>query len=791
VKTKVLIASMTLLAASIVLIAFLTGCERGGVSERRYDYLNAEHQSLKGAYPPTPESGAEAQKMEARGYDISDLVDALAEHPEWGGMRGYGGAMGGMGMGGMGGYPGGQVPPGYGQRMGMMGGMGGYGGMMGGMGGVRMAVPESESATARILAELATVREDEIWVVARETPEGPQAAGPEYETPGSGAMLAQIQEKRVPLPLKHTDVKGKVSGYIATVEVVQQFQNPFGEKIEAVYVFPLPENAAVNEFIMVIGDRRIRGIIRERQEAERIYVEARRQGHVASLLTQERPNIFTQKVANIEPGKQIDVHIKYFNTLAYADGWYEFTFPMVVGPRFNPPCSTDGVGAVGRGHAGLSGQSTEVQYLKPNERSGHDISLAVDLDAGVKIEEIACASHAIEKSRSGSEKLHVQLSPLDNIPNKDFVLRFRVAGETIKSALVTHRDERGGFFTLMLYPPQSLEHVKRAPMEMVFVLDCSGSMDGQPIAKSKEAVKRALRKLGPDDTFQVVRFSVAASQFGPEPVAATPQNVQRALAYVDGLQGEGGTMMIEGIKAALDFPHDRRRLRLVSFMTDGYIGNEAQILAEIHQRLGDARIFSFGIGSSVNRYLLDRMAKLGKGAVAYIGLNDDSAEAVDNFYDCISHPALTDVQIDWGRMEVSEVYPRRVPDLFVGRPIILTGRFQGTTHTTIRVSGCVGQSEKEIRIPVEFDRSAPTHPGLACVWARRRIEDLATRTTYDMNSNLPGEIKQVALQYGLMSAYTAFLAVDSTRTTQGDHGVTVAVPVPVPDGVRYDTTVQD
>lgn len=701
------------------------------------------------------------------------------------------------GAGMMGGYGGGQVPPGSAGGMAGMGGMGGYGGMMGGMGGmamrgdVRMAVPESESATARILAELATVGEDEIWVVARETPEGPPAPGPEYDTPGSGAMLAQIQEKRVPLPLKHTDVKGKVSGYIATVEVVQQFQNPFGEKIEAVYVFPLPENAAVNEFIMVIGARRIRGIIRERQEAERIYVEARRQGYVASLLTQERPNIFTQKVANIEPGKQIDVHIKYFNTLAYADGWYEFTFPMVVGPRFNPPCSTDGVGAVGRGHAGLSGQTTEVQYLRPNERSGHDISLAVDLDAGVKIEEIACSSHAIEKSRAGSEKLHVQLSPLDNIPNKDFVLRFRVAGETIKSALVTHRDERGGFFTLMLYPPQSLQCVKRAPMEMVFVLDCSGSMDGLPIAKSKEAVKRALRKLGPDDTFQVVRFSVAASQFGPEPVAATPQNVQRAIAYVDGLQGEGGTMMIEGIKAALDFPHDRRRLRLVSFMTDGYIGNEMQILGEIHQRLGDARIFSFGIGSSVNRYLLDRMAKLGKGAVAYIGLSDNSTEAVDNFYDCISHPALTDVQIDWGKMEVSEVYPRRVPDLFVGRPIILTGRFEGTTHTTIRVSGGLGQSEKEIRIPVEFDRSAPTHPGLACVWARQRIEDLATRTAYDMNPNLPGEIKQVALQYGLMSAYTAFLAVDSTRTTQGDHGVTVAVPVPVPDGVRYDTTVQD
>jgi Ca-activated chloride channel homolog len=250
-------------------------------------------------------------------------------------------------------------------------------------------------------------------------------------------------------------------------------------------------------------------------------------------------------------------------------------------------------------------------------------------------------------------------------------------------------------------------------------------------------------------------------------------------------------MMIEGIKAALDFPHDSRRLRLVSFMTDGYIGNEVEILGEIHQRLGDTRIFSFGIGSSVNRYLLDRMAKLGKGAVAYVGLNDDSTEAVDRFYDCISHPALTDVRIDWGNMEVSEVYPRQVPDLFVGRPIILTGRFKGTTRTTIRVAGQVGQSEKELRIPVEFDKAAPTHPGIACVWARKRIEDLATQTTYDTNPDLPGEIKQVALQYGLMSAYTAFIAVDSTHTTQGDHGVTVAVPVPVPDGVRYDTTVQD
>src|SRR4030042_697665 len=244
----------------------------------------------------------------------------------------------------------------------------------------------------RMPAELLNVTADEIWVIAKaET----QAVPADEDTPGSGAMLARLpkEEKEIPLPLKHTDVKGQIRGYIATVEVTQQFHNPYDEKIEAVYVFPLPQNAAINEFIMTIGERRIRGIIRERQEAEQIYQKAKSQGHAASLLTQERPNIFTQKVANIEPGKQIDVNIKYFNTLDYTDGWYEFVFPMVVGPRFNPPGYTDGVGAVARGKTGISGQKTEVQNLKPGERSGHDISLAVDIDAGVAIEEISCPSH--------------------------------------------------------------------------------------------------------------------------------------------------------------------------------------------------------------------------------------------------------------------------------------------------------------------------------------------------------------------------------------------------------------
>jgi Ca-activated chloride channel family protein len=633
---------------------------------------------------------------------------------------------------------------------------------------------------------------EELWVIERSAEQASEPA-PDEEAPGCGTLKAKLPNatEEVPMPLEHTDVHAAISAYIATVDVTQKYHNPYDEKIEAVYVFPLPQNAAVNEFLMTIGERRIRGIIREREEAEKIYIEARRQGYVASLLTQERPNIFTQKVANIEPGKRIDINIRYFHTLAYGDGVYEFVFPMVVGPRFNPPGMTDGVGAVARGAHGRSGQRTEVQYLAPHERSGHDIAVNVDIDAGVKIEGVTSPSHAIVATAQSPERITVALSPNDRIPNKDFVLRYTVAGKRIKSALLTHRDERGGYFTLMLFPPAELAQVSRAPMELIFVLDCSGSMSGQPIAKAKQAVARALRRLGPDDTFQIIRFSNNASQLGPKPIAATPKNVQRGLDYLASLNGGGGTMMIEGIKAALDFPHDPERLRVVSFMTDGYIGNDAQIIGEVHKRLGASRLFSFGVGSSPNRYLLDRMAILGRGAVAYVGLDESAGQAVDAFYERISHPAMTDIEIDWGGMRVSDVYPRGIPDLFVGRPVILTGRFEGQGKTTVRVTGKAGPRRPEIALAVDLDDASMAHTGLPSVWARMQISDLANQATHGDNAELGRRIRQVALEYGLMSAYTSFVAVDSASQTAGDHGTSVSVAVPVPEGVRYETTVAE
>lgn len=636
---------------------------------------------------------------------------------------------------------------------------------------------------------------EEVWIISR--PAVPAADARDDDSPGTGAMVASLprrdaEPETIPLPLEHTSVHAALVGYVGTVDVTQQFKNPFDQKIEAVYMFPLPEKSAVSEFVMTIGERRIRGILREREEAEEIYAEARAQGYQASLLTQQRPNIFEQKVANIEPGKRIDVDIRYFQTLSFRDGWYSFVFPTVVGPRYNPPGSADPVLALPRQDTGHAGDAA-VRYLRPNERSGHDISITVDLDAGVDIEEIV-ASHRIVETQSGPTKAHVELASQTTLPNKDFTLDFRVAGETLKSNLLTYIDDETGqgYFTFMLYPPAAIDRLERQPLELVFVLDCSGSMNGEPIAQAKDAIIAALDRLTPDDTFQIIRFSNEASQLGRVPLHATSENRRAAREYVRGLSGTGGTQMIEGIKAALDFPHDPERLRFVTFLTDGYIGNEAEILGAIHDRLGDSRIFSFGVGSSVNRYLLERMAGVGRGAVAYLGLEDSGREVMDLFFDRVSHPALIDVDIDWGGMRVSNVYPSELPDLFVGRPVVVTGKFTGEPgNASIRGRAAGRVLDYEIPYANGGTGDGSTHAFLPNLWARLRIAELNDRLawTADRNVELANEIRATALEYGLMSDYTAFVAVDASQVTSGDHGTTVFQAVPVPDGVRYETAV--
>jgi len=489
-------------------------------------------------------------------------------------------------------------------------------------------------------------------------------------------------------------------------------------------------------------------------------------------------------VANIEPGKQIDINIRYFHTLAFDDGWHEFVFPMVVGPRFNPPGATNSIDALPR-EAQVTGGDPAVRYLRPGERSGHDVSVHVDLHAGVAVERIRCPSHQVDIREHSPTHATVALRPEGHIANKDFVLRYRVAGDHVKAGMVTARDERGGFFSLMVYPPAELRRAQRQPVEIVFVLDCSGSMSGKPIEQAKAAIRRGLDSLQPGDSFQLINFSMSAGQLGRQPLEATPRNIERARRFLANLDAEGGTMMIEGIKAALDFAHDPARLRFVCFLTDGYIGNEPEILAAIEARLGHSRIFSFGVGSSPNRYLMNSMARIGRGAVAYLGEEDDGAAVMSAFFERICYPALTDIAINWNGLRASETFPARVPDLFAGRAIMLAGRFDEDPLRPLTITGKLGG--RVLNVPVTIERSQRPARSIASVWARTKIAAL-TDKMLSTEESLGTAIRQLALDFDLTSPYTAFVAVDSASATSGDSKPSRQA-VPVPEGVSFDKTV--
>jgi Ca-activated chloride channel homolog len=322
---------------------------------------------------------------------------------------------------------------------------------------------------------------------------------------------------------------------------------------------------------------------------------------------------------------------------------------------------------------------------------------------------------------------------------------------------------------------------------MVFVVDTSGSMSGKPLAQARAAINAALDRLERGDTFQVMNFSSDVKQFESRPVPATRENIERARNYVNALGGQGGTEMLSGIRAALSFPRDPERMRFVTFLTDGYIGNEADIFGEVQRTIGDARIFSFGVGSSVNRYLLDGLATEGRGTVAYLGLDDSAADVMKYYFERISRPAMTDVAIDWNGVNATDVYPARLPDLFPGRPIVVTGKFSGKIDD-VGVRGRLGANAVSFDVEAAGDSR---QPALRSLWARLRIEDLARRQTLtgDPVGELADAIRTTALEHSLMSAYTSFVAVDASERTAGERGTTVNQAVPVPAGVRYDTTV--
>lgn len=614
-------------------------------------------------------------------------------------------------------------------------------------------------------------------------------AAPEGVTQGSLQVVDPQGKVRGVCPLKHTDVKAEISGFLSRVRVTQEFENPFKDKIEAVYTFPLPQSAAVDDMTMIVGERTVRGKILRREEAQAVYEAAKANGQVASLLDQERPNIFTQSVANIMPGEKVTVEISYVETLKYEDGAYEFSFPMVVGPRYVPGTPTKERGA---GFSPDTDKVPDASRITPRPapagmRAGHDISLDVTLDAGVPVDALKSNSHEVEVEKSDISHAHVRLKNMSEIPNRDFILKYEVAGQKIEDAMLTHRTDKGGYFTLILQPPDRVTAEDVMPKELVFVLDTSGSMSGFPIEKAKETMKLALDGLYPQDTFNLITFAGDTRILFEKPVAATKENLRKAQAFLSSSEGGGGTEMMKAIRAALDPSDAQDHVRIVCFMTDGYIGNEMEIIGEV-QKHQNARVFSFGIGSSVNRFLLDKMAEYGRGEVEYVSLDDDGSAAARRFHERVRNPLLTDISVDWNGLPVSDVYPQRIPDLFSAKPVILSGRYTQGATGTIRLRGKMSGRDFVKEIPVQLPEAQAQHDVLATLWARRRIDDLMGQDFNgiqqgNMKPELQETITQLGLEYRLMTQFTSFVAVEEMTITDGGKPRRVDVPVEIPEGV--------
>lgn len=578
-------------------------------------------------------------------------------------------------------------------------------------------------------------------------------------------------------PLKNTAVRAEISGFVARVFVTQEYSNTTGRKIEALYTFPLPSRAAVDDMTLITGNRTIKASIKEREEARRIYDEARNRGNVAALLDQERPNVFKQFVANIEPGAQVKITLSYAETLKYEEGDYEWSFPMVVGPRYVPRHAQETAGM-------------NPKYAPPETRAGHDLSLEVTLDAGLPVREMRSKTHEIDVQRPSPNRASLHLAQRKVIPNKDFILQYSVAGEKIADTLIAHRGPLGGYFTFVLQPPERVTAEDVTPKELIFVLDTSGSMSGFPIEKAKEAMKFALDGLYPRDTFNLITFAGDTSILFPQPAPATRENLATAQAFLAARRGSGGTEMMKAIRAALAPSGDRDHVRIVCFMTDGYVGNDFEIVNEVKRNPG-ARVFSFGIGSSVNRFLLSKMAEEGRGEVEFVGLQDDGSAAARRFHERIRNPLMTDISLQWNGLPVDEVYPKRIPDLFSAKPVLVHGRYSQGATGTLTLRGLMNGKPFVRNIKVSLPGAQPEHATMATLWAREKVEDLMSRDWNALRNVSPEdatrrEITDLGLKFRILTQYTSFVAVEEQRVTEGGKAVVVEVPVEMPEGVSHE-----
>ncbi|MGK6309477.1 VIT and vWA domain-containing protein [Variovorax sp. DT-64] len=604
-----------------------------------------------------------------------------------------------------------------------------------------------------------------------------EAPGPRLKTESPYFFVKSDDPAVDALPLKATEVDVKVSGVIADVTVTQTYRNEGTRAIEARYVFPGSTRAAVSGLNVRLGDRLIAAQIREKQQARIDYDAAKKEGRTAALLEQHLPNVFQMNVANILPGDDVKVELRYTELLVPQAGNYQFVFPTVVGPRYNSPQSENR-------NARWVAQPALRAGVAPNT----SFKMKVALDTPLGIKEVRSATHAIDVGkRDNDQQADITLARTgESANNRDFVLDWRLAGEKIESGLMLYRgqgENAENFFLAMVEPPKSVAANAISPRDYIFVVDISGSMHGFPLETAKVLLERLIGGLRPSDTFNVLLFSGSSKMLSPQSVPATRANIEQALSTIRNYSGGGSTELIPALKRVYAEPKPEEVSRTVVVVTDGYVTVEREAFELVRRNLSKANVFAFGIGSSVNRHLMEGLARAGMGEPFIITDPVQAPEQAARFKRMVESPVLTNVKASFGGLDVYDVEPQALPDVLGERPVIVFGKWRGEPkgRVVIQGQGAEGPYRQDLLIDGTTRQDAAA---LRSLWARHRIASLSDQEALEGGDAFRQRITELGLRYGLLTQYTSFIAVDKVvRNPAPQASTSVDQPQPLPKGV--------
>lgn len=573
-------------------------------------------------------------------------------------------------------------------------------------------------------------------------------------------------------PLKETDVTVNISGVIADVVIKQKYYNGGTRPINARYIFPASTRAAVHSMKMIIGEEVIVAQVKERQAAQQQFDKAKKEGMSASLVKQQRPNVFSMNVANILPNDTIDIELRYTELLVPTEKIYEFVYPTVVGPRYsNQPEAT----------APETDLWVKNPYLEEDQVSQTSFNISLSISTGIALQEIVCTSHetdVIWKSESVATILLV--APEDFGGNRDFIVRYRLAGQEIASGLLLFEGQEENFFLLMVQPPERIKPADIPPREYIFVVDVSGSMHGFPLNTAKKLLKNLIGNLRAVDRFNVVLFAGGSRLMSPSSLPATRENIRKAIRVIDRQQGGGGTELRSALQKALSLPRSESFSRTTMVVTDGYIAAERDVFHLIQNNLNRTNVFSFGIGSSVNRYLIEGMARAGQGEPFIVTKPQEAQGEAERFRTYVGAPTLTNIAVKYDGFETYDIEPPAIPDLFAERPLVVFGKWRGKPEGTIELAGLGGAGEYIQTIPVAETKPLKMNRALRYLWARTRIARISDYSLGRRNREDELEITNLGLTYNLLTRYTSFIAVHEAVRNSEPQSEDVTQPLPLP-----------